>query len=360
MHSKTLSVKFVCFFNLLVLLALVATPQPALAQADPPPPNPYDLIASVNALRNSRGLGSLRMDGSLMAAAQQQADDLAAGLAFGHTGPGGTSADDRARMNGYPFYEGIDVMECWASAGSEAGVGDIVYGSWGDEVHTNVMIHAYARDVGAGIAVDADGRVYYVLDVGADYWGTGTNGRATATSLPGWMVTPGGPTLTPALIFPVFTATPQPDGSLKHHVEPGQTLWSIAIAYEMKLEDLTRLNGLDAQNPVIYAGQDLLIRQVGATTSSTPVVQATSASAAEADQPNAPASAATASPTALQTKSNASLSVTPLASPSATATQQTTPAPINPKRITGLLLLLFCVGGLLMVGWSWFKPRANS
>lgn len=320
-------------------------------------PNAYDLIASVNALRASRGLGSLKMDGSLMAAAQQQAEDLANGSASGHTGPGGTSADDRARMNGYPFYEGIDVMECWASAGRDTSVGNIVYGSWGDEVHTNVMIHAYAKDVGAGIAADADGRVYFVLDVGADYWGTATRGRATATTLPGWMITPGGPTLTPALIFPVFTATPQADGSLKHHVEPGQTLWSIAIAYEMKIAEITRLNGLDSQNPIIYAGQDLLLRQAGVkpiaaqADAATPLAEGTP-SQLITTLPVSPSATSTPQPAATATAASSLLTNTPIPSSS--------PAPANQRRVIGLLLLVFCAGGLLALGWSWFKPRSAS
>lgn len=338
---------------LAVLVSLGFTPRPARAQEeDPPLPNAYDLIASVNALRNLHGLGSLNMDGSLMAAAQQQADDLAAGLAFGHTGVGGTSADDRARMNGYPFYEGIDVMECWASVPPGTGTGDVVFGFWSDEVHTNVMIHAYARDVGAGIAADENGAIFLVLDVGADYWGTGTRGRATATTLPGWMVTPGGPTLTPEVFFPVFTATPQPDGSLKHHVEPGQALWTIAIAYEMKIDEIARLNGLDLQNPIIYAGQDLLLRQPGAAPPAAPA-------------PLASAPTVDGSPPAAVTRAANLSAPTRTATVSPEQTLTATPAPSRAlppsnRRITGLLLLVFCAGGLLALGWSWFKPRASA
>ncbi len=61
-------------------------------------------------------------------------------------------------------------------------------------------------------------------------------------------------------IVPVATATPQPDGSIVHEVQYGQTLWMIAEAYGVERSDLIALNNLTGANPVLWVGQKLLIR----------------------------------------------------------------------------------------------------
>jgi LysM repeat protein len=57
---------------------------------------------------------------------------------------------------------------------------------------------------------------------------------------------------------PLLTATPNPDGSVVHEVQPGQALWSIAIAYGVTLQDLYSLNGL-SEGAVIRPGDKLVI-----------------------------------------------------------------------------------------------------
>jgi LysM repeat protein len=61
-------------------------------------------------------------------------------------------------------------------------------------------------------------------------------------------------------VVPVITVTPQPNGSYIHEVKSGQALWSIAIAYGVKVNDIIALNLLSTTNPVIYAGQKLLVK----------------------------------------------------------------------------------------------------
>jgi LysM repeat protein len=63
------------------------------------------------------------------------------------------------------------------------------------------------------------------------------------------------------VIIPVVTVTTMPDGSVIHQVQPGQSLWAIAIAYGVKIADLVKLNNtLSPTNPVIYTGQKITIR----------------------------------------------------------------------------------------------------
>lgn len=59
---------------------------------------------------------------------------------------------------------------------------------------------------------------------------------------------------------PVAVATPQEDGSIVHTVEKGQTLWSIATAYGVSVEQLHEMNGIPVDSVIIYEGQKLYIQ----------------------------------------------------------------------------------------------------
>lgn len=66
--------------------------------------------------------------------------------------------------------------------------------------------------------------------------------------------------LTPtASISAATLSTPNFDGDVIHEVQPGQSLWQLAIAYEVKIEDIKRLNNLFDDN--IYPGDKLLIKR---------------------------------------------------------------------------------------------------
>lgn len=86
---------------------------------------------------------------------------------------------------------------------------------------------------------------------------------ATATPSPGTpSVTPGS---TAIPVYGVLTATPNPDGSIIHVVQSGQTLTDIAKAYGVTVEEIKKLNNLTGD--AIYVGDKLLIR-----TASTPTL----------------------------------------------------------------------------------------
>jgi LysM repeat protein len=235
-------------------------------------PGAYDLIAAVNALRATYGLGALEVDGALMAAAKVQADYLAsiggANIANGHQGAGGTYAYDRAAAAGYPLPQGVDVLECWAWANNSQSLSYIISGIWGDAAHMEVMLHKYGKHVGAGVT-EKDGSVYYILDV-STVWGVATGGSSgsetntgsTPASLPTRSTTP--------QVVPVIVSTPKADGSIIHVVQPGQALWSIARAYGVTEEQLRQMNNFSTNASTIYVGETLLIRPAH-----TPTVQPT-------------------------------------------------------------------------------------
>ncbi len=65
--------------------------------------------------------------------------------------------------------------------------------------------------------------------------------------------------LVPQFILPVVRATARPDGDVIHEVKNGQSLWSIAIAYGIKIEQIRRLNNLPSND--IFTGEKLLVQK---------------------------------------------------------------------------------------------------
>ncbi len=58
----------------------------------------------------------------------------------------------------------------------------------------------------------------------------------------------------------VVTLTAMPDGSIVHQVAKGVTLWDLAIAYGLRVDELVTFNRLSPSNPVIYEGQNVIIQ----------------------------------------------------------------------------------------------------
>ena len=124
-------------------------------------------------------------------------------------------------------------------------------------------------DLGAGIATASDGTVYYVV-----------HAAYTSSRYCGEYISPSGQTLptiqaataaaggpTPAAIptndaesqwiAPLLTATPNANGEIIHAVLNGHSMWSIAIAYETKMDLIKELNNWPYDD--VYVGQNLLI-----------------------------------------------------------------------------------------------------
>ncbi len=133
----------------------------------------------------------------------------------------------------------------------------------------------------------------------------------------------------------IITASKMPDGSLMHVVAAGETLWGISQAYQVRIDDLARLNGLDV-NAGIWPGDRLLI-QAAPTATTTP-------------EPTATIPTQTPSPTATQTR----------APPTSTATLHDTVMPTSTAFLQGFtlknrqsaavaMIVLSAVGILLVV-----------
>jgi uncharacterized protein YkwD len=247
-------------FSLFVLVSLLTFIRTSTSYADSvKEPNragsPYDLVNAVNALRASFGFTPYRISSILMSTAQSQADFLAATGSMTHSGPGGISFTERLLAAGYPLAGDLSAGGFRAeniTGGDESMPAEAAVDQWtGDSLHLDTLVSQNLTEIGAGVAI-SNGRVYYVIDCALPT----TDGLppGLATSLASGLTVP----KNAAVIIPVSVSTPNTEGSVIHEVNPGQTLWQIAISYEVKIDDIKRLNNLS--DNFIYPGNKLLIK----------------------------------------------------------------------------------------------------
>lgn len=326
--------------SVLALVLAVFSFQPVSA-APQSAPSAWDLLAAVNALRAANGLPAFQVDGYLMASAQGQADYLASigpNVGNGHAGPGGNTVDERAYAAGLPYVAGLDITECWAMTGLSGTLDYVIYTIWNDPDHMGVMLSTKGLLAGVGVAVSGSW-VYYILDV-ANYFGEGpSHVSVTSSSAAPAGTSNGAPAAsnpTPVVsqyIAPVKLAEPAADGSITHRVLSGQSLWSIAVAYGVKIEDIRQLNAL-SEATLIYPGQSLLIRAAVQAPNTPTTPPAVSASPTAQLEPL---------PTAMQTSiaPTAALSPTKFSTTSSASSARLTPLFI-------ILLALFVIGLILL------------
>lgn len=222
--------------------------------------SPYDLIDAVNALRISNGLPAYTINATLMYTAQSHAEFMAATGNVSHTGAGGSTVTDRLLSAGYPLAGDLSLGGFRSeniTGGAESKTAQEAVNGWmGDAPHLNTMLSPNLTEIGAGVAV-ADGRVYYVIDCARP-----ASSAAPQSSAP----SPGSGTAVPeeqagAEWIPVaVVSTPNSAGDVFHVVQSGQTLWQIAITYNVKVDEIKAFNNLIDNN--IFPGEILLIKKV--------------------------------------------------------------------------------------------------
>lgn len=332
-------VKLYQFFFLVLLLFA-----PAKRTSSAAPLSASELISEVNALRVNQGLEPYQADWWLMSYAQEHAD-YCASLGHGtHQHSDGT----------YPSEHGIQENVAEGSEGFIT-VDLVVYTVWSDSVHMDTMVGNTTGQVGVGMAVK-DGWVYYTLNVLPDADSQDVTPQATATgTLPTQAPTSDmAATATPAdfTFVPILTNTPLADGSIIHIVKAGETLWSIALSYNVKVEELRWLNGLESDSNEIYVEQRLLILP-GYTPTPT---------AAFADTPVPTPLRPTSTPTPSPSRTPAP----PEPTETSAAVQSTSPAPTAPppyiSRIDLKSLGIGALAGILIllaVGANEFRRLRN-
>lgn len=225
----------------------------AAAQGDPA----AQVIELVNGYRASLGLAPLEMEVHLMAAAQDHADWMARTGAYGHTGDGGSTPTQRARLAGY---EGTLIYENWMMGNGASPTDAVVW--WDNSpVHQATLQLPDHDHVGVGVANNG-GQPIYVLMAGkwrppptptsppSEPKNEDAGDPAAADDEP--------PTPKPVVVIPVTRADPQPDGSIVHRVRQGQTAWTIAAVYGVELDYLRQINQLPP-NALVRPGDELIV-----------------------------------------------------------------------------------------------------
>jgi len=234
---------------LLVLVALgglAAAPVRAALAA----PSAYDLIAAVNALRQSHGVAALKINSALMSSAQGHSNYQASIGTWTHTGSGGSTPTSRGIVAGFGGGASVFISENIAYQLNTYGVDYIIYTIWSDAIHWNTMLDPKFTAAGAGVAA-AGAFSYYTLDVG-QILGQASS-RPQNPAIKAQVQQP-----TVQLVAPVLTSTPKPDGSIIHPVQFGQALLTIAKAYGLTVDELKKRNNLSGDT--IFEGQKLVIR----------------------------------------------------------------------------------------------------
>ena len=227
---------------LAMLLIAIGEPYGAAsvnAQAGPT----SEILRLVNQVRAGYGLSPLVWDGTLAAAAQNQASYMATSNIYSHTGAGGSSPQTRALAAGYPGHATENIV-----GGTNLSPSQGVIWWQNSAVHFNTMISQRYIHAGAGYAQGHD-QNFYTLVVGVP--------SDQATSATFNVPVPGDETLAP--VAPIQLAEPGEDGGIKHVVGPGHSFWAIAARYEIPLEQLYLFNNF-TEDSVINPGDVLIIR----------------------------------------------------------------------------------------------------
>ena len=133
---------------------------------------------------------------------------------------------------------------------------------------------------------DIDGKVFHVVEAGQSFWAIAIAYKITIKDLETWnnlsrdsklqigqrLFIPGSNTAgyaTPTPVGMVQISTPDADGKIIHTVQAYQTLIIIAQAYQMDVERILILNGIQADWP-LQIGQSLVIDPGSVTPTPTP------------------------------------------------------------------------------------------
>ncbi len=301
-----------------------------------------ELINAVNALRARYGKPAFAVDSGLVSFSQSHSDYQASiGLAT-HVHQDGTNPNNGS------IYENVAVTDGY-------NLEYVINVIWSDEIHMTTMVGLPSGSIGAGVATAADGEVYYTIDVrkgaGAINIPSNNTGGDTGTDN-------GTPYATLPPIEPLVTATVRPNGYLVHTVGYGQTLWDIALAYGVHIDDLRGLNSMPADSVSIYTGQKLLIHVPLPSTATAAVLTLTAAPEATRSAANIaaqPASAVLPSSTPTPTHTLPPPTATPGPTFTASPSPSPTSAPIFSSvkmpnaRTFGIGLIVVCALGLVAV-----------
>lgn len=120
-----------------------------------------EATALINAQRGNAGLSSLSSSKKLQKVAQDHACDNANAGKWSHSGRDGSDLTVRLKRGGYRFRTGNENVGRFSSA-------SVAVNWWmGSRVHRANILSRKTRDLGLGVAMGADKKLYWVMVSGA-------------------------------------------------------------------------------------------------------------------------------------------------------------------------------------------------
>ena len=252
---------------LLLTTNMLAFASVQAAPVEAPSASAGDVIAAINNYRVQNGLPALTTNPMLSSLAQAQSNYQASIESVTHTGPGGTSPQDRASAAGYGNGEGFYYSEI-IYGGYNATSSDAM--SWwkNSSTHNYYILQNTYVEIGAGIATS--GNMTYFTAVLAGMYSGGAASSSTGSQSENTDAS-NESSSQPAvpLVMPVQKATPGADGSITHIVREGQTLWTVAAVYEVDLDYLLELNNLNRFS-FVFPGDELVVQPPGSFSTADP------------------------------------------------------------------------------------------
>jgi LysM repeat protein len=239
--------------NMALTLIGTAGVQPVSAQAG----SAADLINTVNALRQGMGLAPYTVDSYLMGYAQTHSNYMASIGRWTHTRSDGTTASQYGIKENVAMGTNMSIQYC-------------IYTVWSDWIHWQTMTAYETGKIGAGVAMAGD-VVYYTLNV---LPGESVVNQPAPTSGAAQPVSQSAQ-IQPMNFSTIVTSTPGPDGAVIHTVQAGETLWTIAISYDVLIDQILTNSGLSLGTTQVFEGQVLII-QAPSDPTSTPTITLTS------------------------------------------------------------------------------------
>jgi LysM repeat protein len=291
--------------SLLVLLALFAFAAPVQAQdnADPADQSAVvqQILADVNQARSDYGLPPLAANDALMQAAQRHVDDVIANGNWGHYGSDGSNVQMRVARVGYGS---SSVSENWVAVSSP----DQAIVWWmNDWIHRVNILGGHWDEIGVGAGIASNGFWIFVTDFGnpdggppvyvtSAAQGNADDAQMVATVPAGGMdytVEPGDTLLGIAIRYgldwqdiaiannmgeedllqigemlrlpsiggiggPMEDATNAVAGKQRYMVIAGDTLFTIALRYDIAWEEIAAVNGL-REFDLLQIGQEIAL-----------------------------------------------------------------------------------------------------
>ena len=346
--------KFVLFCSLILILLVSSNSAKA---AQPVLPSPNEVISLINQYRQQNGVPALAYNALLANLAQSQSNYQAQISTITHSGPGGTTPQERAAAAGYG--DGYFYLSEIIYGGMNATPSTAIAWWKNSSLHNSIMLDPKYTEIGAGVATDGES-TYFTAELGGPTGGSGSP-STNPTQPPENSGENPIPTDPSSVTIPVVKSTPGPDGAVHHIVQQGQTLWTIAAIYDTTTDLLIELNQLESS--FIFPGNELLIIPPSEAKSfqptATPTIAQSEVSATpESDQSNKPMlgtpfSLIIAQPTKVQGTNNQPTSEPAHTPVPASQTNKLEGPIVNTLLIAAVVIMVLVV---LVSGFSQNKP----